>query len=67
MIVGKDIKERFFLKITLIRKINKQKKHMIIVKEKWMKEEQNKDNKKPKHKWRNIKIQTFLSMKNLKI
>ena len=46
-ITGKDIKVPYFLKITLMRKINKQK-HMTIFKGKWMKEEQKKDNKKQK-------------------
>ena len=66
MITGRDIKVHYFLKITLMRKINKQNKNMTIVRAKWMKEEQNKDNKKQKNRWKSIKIQTFLSIKNLK-
>lgn len=40
---------------------------MIIVKEKWIKEGLNKDNKLQKNRWKNIKIQMYLLMKSLKI
>jgi hypothetical protein len=67
MTVGKVIKEPFFQKILLINKINKQNKHTIIVKGKWMKDELRLVNKKLKTKYKNIKIQMFLLIKNLKI
>jgi hypothetical protein len=45
MINGQDIKELYLPKISWISKIAKLNKHMIIVKEKWIKDAQNKDNK----------------------
>lgn len=46
LITGKVILEHYFRKISLTNKINKLNKHMIFVREKWIKEDQNKDKKK---------------------
>lgn len=46
LITGKVILEHYFRKISLTNKTNKLNKHMIFVREKWIKEDQNKDKKK---------------------
>lgn len=46
LIIGKVIQEHYFLKVVSMIKISKHNKHMTIVKEKWIKEDQNRDNKR---------------------
>lgn len=46
LIIGKGIQVHYFQKILLMMKTGKLKKRTIIVREKWMKEDQNKDKKK---------------------